>query len=245
MFVEVIGNGGGSFASNYQKYESDIANEYRWEGDTTTGFTSKADEGLTLKEALSLRDWDYIIFHQASRYSGNIDSFSPYLDNYILAAKTNCPNEHVKIVLMQTWAYADIVLQDSGTPMFPTTSTTDPVFQSQNSMYEAICNTYKQALVQYADDVSFVIPCGTAIQNARTTLLGSTYNDFGAGENDGSHINSVGTLITSLTALSKLLGIKLSNVTNNYSSLLNDSEFGLAVISAKNAIKLPWQTVSV
>jgi hypothetical protein len=248
LFVEVIGNGGGSFETNYTKYLNGEKNGYRWEGNINTGIQDIASSPLTLKEALEYREWDYIIFHQASKYSGNIDSFSPYLDNLIVAAKTYCKNENVKIGLMQTWAYADITLQDSGTPIYPTTSTTIPSFSSQEDMYEAICNTYKQALDMY-EDISFLIPAGTAIQNARATELGTNYNDFGANSSDGSHINPEGTLITSLVVFNKVFGkkynIKLSEIQNNYSTLFNDDEFTLAIESARMAIKFPSKVMPI
>lgn len=242
IFVEVIGNSGASFESNYTKYLNDETNEYRWEGDTQSGIADRANEGLTFKEALSLKEWDYIIFHQASKYSGNIESFSPYLQNLIDAAKTYCKNENVKIGLMQTWAYANIE-----SSLYPTTNTTVPVFTDQMGMYEAISQTYQEALKSF-EDVAFLIPCGTALQNARLTELGQNYNDFGASSTDGSHINSVGTLITSLCVFNKVFAaennIKLSEI-SNYCNLLSDDEFEIAKECVRNAIKFPFENKSI
>ena len=243
IFIQVIGNAGGSFESNYNKHIRGEKNAYRWEGDISTGVMDKASEPLTFTEALMFKEWDYIIFHQASKHSGNIESFSPYLENLINVAKTYCNNENVKIGLMQTWAYADITLEDTTEPMFPTTNTTIPVFSTQKEMFDAICETYKQAIEKY-EDISFLVPVGTAVQNARATDLGSTYNDFASGVNDGSHINSQGTLITSLVVFNKVFAekhnIKLSMVSNDYSTLYSDEEFATAVNCARNAIKFPF-----
>lgn len=139
-------------------------------------------------------------------------------------------------------------MQDSGTSMYPTNSTTIPSFSSQEDMYDAICNTYKQALNEF-EDISFLIPAGTALQNARATELGTNYNDFGGSSNDGSHINSEGTLITSLVVFNKVFGekynIKLSEIQNNYSTLFNDDEFVLAIESARMSIKFPLKVMPI
>jgi hypothetical protein len=193
---------------------------------------------MTYIEALTYKPWDYIIFHQASKYSGNLESFTPYLQDLIDVAKIYCDNENVKFGLMQTWAYADI---DGA---YPTTSTTEPIYNNQEDMYNAICATYKNALKEF-EDISFLIPAGTAIQNARGTILGTNYNDFAASESDNSHINSYGTLITSLLYLNKIYdgNIKLSQVSNTYSSLMTDEEFAIAIACAKNAIKMPFKVI--
>lgn len=236
-FVEVVGNGGGSFASNYNKHLKNEKNGYRTEGDTKSGFTDKDSTPLTYVEALQLKKWDYIIFHQASALSGNIDSFSPFLQNLIDIAKLHCDNENVKFGLMETWAYAN----NEGT--YPTNTTT-PAYTSQTEMFEAICNTYKAAKSIF-DDISFIIPCGTALQNARGTKLGIEHNDFASSEADASHINQYGTLITSLVYFNKLYGgeknVSLDIIHNDYSTLLSDEDFALAIKCAKTAIKIPFK----
>lgn len=236
-FVEVVGNGGGSFVSNYNKHLNNEKNGYRLEGDTKSGFTDKDSTPLTYVEALQLKKWDYIIFHQASALSGNIDSFSPFLQNLIDIAKLHCDNENVKFGLMETWAYAN----NEGT--YPTNATT-PTYTSQAEMFEAICNTYKAAKSIF-DDISFIIPCGTALQNARGTKLGTEHDDFASSATDASHINQYGTLITSLVYFNKLYGerknVSLDIIHNDYSTLLSDEDFALAIKCAKMAIKIPFK----
>jgi hypothetical protein len=231
MYLSVVGNSSASFYVNYNSAINDKTNEYRWEGDSYSGPVSK-EEKLTLKESLMSKEWDYIILNQGSKLSGDIASFTPYLNDLIDFIKTYCTNENVKIGLMQTWAYA--------TNEYPTTNTT-PLFNAQEDMFNAICSAYKQAEKDF--DVEFIIPCGTALQNARNTELGTSYSDFASSETDGVHINSYGTLITSLCVFNKVYGakhnIKLSEIAN-YGNLLSDEEFEVAKKCVREAILFPF-----
>lgn len=237
VFLCLIGNPGATFESNYTKHINEEVNEYRWEGDINSGVSNKTAEGFTYIDALKYKKWDYIIYHQASVLSGNISSFSPYLQELIDVAKIHCDNENVKFGLMQTWAYAN------NPSTYPTSNSTEPVFDSQAAMYNAICETYRQALSQF-DDISFIVPAGTALQNARNTDLGDSYDDFASSNTDASHINNYGTLITSLVYFNKIYGdknnVSLSKVSNTYSSLLTDDEFEIAKKCAKKAILHPF-----
>lgn len=233
LYLGVIGNSGASFQTNYTKAVNDETFEYLQEGDSITGIVDKSSQPLTLGQFVSSKEWDYIILHQGSKLSGDIASFTPYLNDLIDFIKTYCTNENVKIGLMQTWAYA--------TNEYPTTNTT-PLFNAQEDMFNAICSTYKQAEKDF--DVEFIIPCGTALQNARNTELGTSYNDFASSETDGVHINSYGTLITSLCVFNKVYGskndVKLSEIAN-YGNLLSDSEFEVAKECVRNAVKFPYR----
>lgn len=237
VFLCVVGNPGATFESNYTKHINGEINEYRWEGDINSGVSNKTTEGFTYIDALKYKKWDYIIYHQASTLSGNISSFSPYLQELIDVAKIHCDNENVKFGLMQTWAYAN------NPSTYPTSNSTEPVFDSQVAMYNAICETYRQALSQF-DDISFIVPAGTALQNARNTDLGNSYDDFASSNTDASHINNYGTLITALVYFNKIYGnknnVSLSKVSNTYSSLLTDDEFEIAKKCAKKAILHPF-----
>ena len=117
-----------------------------------------------------------------------------------------------------TWAYQE----DSTHAEFP------KYYNSQTTMYNAILNTV-QTKVKYP-----VMPCGTAIQNARTSFLGDTLT------RDGYHLNEyIGRYIASLTVASMLLDDDLSTLTWVPSNV-NGQQKTVAIESALNAVKTPY-----
>ena len=55
-------------------------------------------------------------------------------------------------------------------------------------------------------EIDFVIPSGTAIQNARTSSLGDTLT------RDGYHLSVIGRYIAGLTYAYKLTGVSIENI---------------------------------
>ena len=60
---------------------------------------------VSLKEALTNREWDYVSFQQASHKCTDYESYQPYLKKLCEYAKLHCPK--AKIIIHQTWAYED------------------------------------------------------------------------------------------------------------------------------------------
>ncbi len=58
---------------------------------------------IHLKEALLIKPWDVITVQQASHFSGNYDTYQPYLEALVSYVRTLCPK--AKLVVHQTWAY--------------------------------------------------------------------------------------------------------------------------------------------
>lgn len=134
--------------------------------------------GVTLKSLIKEKKWDYITLQQASHHSGNAGTYDPYIDNLLKFIKDNCTNPDVQIGWHMTWAYA----KDSTHSGFPYYGS------NQMTMYDGIVNAVKTKIVPKGFD--FIIPVGTAIQNARTTeLFGDKLNS------DGYHLNDFGRFI--------------------------------------------------
>jgi len=159
---------------------------------------------VTLLSLVKEKDWDYITLQQASHHSGNPDTFDPYVADLIKYVKDNCTNPKVKIGWHMTWAYA----QDSTHSGFPYYE------NNQMTMYNAIINTV-QTKIQPVADFDFIIPVGTAIQNARTTDL--------FGDNlcsDGYHLNDFGRFIAGAMWIKKIYGFN-TDVFDSYQALNN------------------------
>ena len=117
-----------------------------------------------------LCQWNYISFQQASHDSGIQSSYEPYLSQLIDSVRIYQPQ--AQLCWLQTWSYS----QEATHPAFPRYA------QSQSIMNDSIlaCTHY----VLHNHPTLLLIPCGTAIQNARHTL-GDTLC------RDGYHLNYI------------------------------------------------------
>lgn len=82
-----------------------------------------------------------------------------------------------------------------------------------------------------------VIPCNTAIENARTTWMGDTFNAEGG--NDGYHLNDKGDLVAALTWVSYFTGVKASKIFMDTG--FTDAEYAAIAEAVDNAIAKPLE----
>lgn len=178
------------------------------------------------KQALSTiitdEPWDIVTFQQVSQDSGRPDTYEPYLSNlidYLLGLTTN-PN--VKVGMHQTWAYA----QNSTHGGFANYG------NNQMTMYNAIVNAVNLAVANH-DELTFVIPSGTAIQNARTSILGDNLN------RDGYHLDyGIGRYIAACTWLEAVTNLSAVGKVYHPSSI-DDLMATIGQNAAHNAILNP------
>lgn len=174
-----------------------------------------------LGDVISSFDWDFISLQQASGDSGIAESYRelPYLIEFI---KEQAISEPV-IAWNMTWAYQ----QNSTHGEFWKYD------KSQSKMYDMILSCV-QANVKSREEIGKIIPCGTAIQNARTSLLGDTLT------RDGFHLSyGAGRYIAGLTLFHFLTGISLDGLTYKPSTV-TEEEMQIALESAKNAVSVPY-----
>lgn len=168
----IIGNayrGGQSLASHWREVtEDNHVIEYRKVVDGVR--TNKP--GKVLADIIPDEPWDYITFQQVSQESGMVGTIEPYLTDLIRYVQTQQTNPDAVYGYHQTWAYA----HDSTHGGFANYD------NRQDVMYDSICSTVQQVMAQHPD-LQFVVPSGTAIQNARTTYLGDNMN------RDGYHLD--------------------------------------------------------
>jgi len=117
---------------------------------------------LSIRQALISDDWDYITLQQASPVSGKSETYFPYVQELAKYVRKYCPNS--KIVLHQTWAYAEDSdrLKNLG-------------YQSSREMLNDIRTAYEKASVAICADG--IIPCGTVMYNAQQNGIERVHRD--------------------------------------------------------------------
>ncbi|MFA7031954.1 MAG: DUF4886 domain-containing protein [Bacilli bacterium] len=111
--------------------------------------------------------WDYIVFQQASGFSGIESSFHPYLENLISLVKKY--NKHAIMALHETWSYA----KDFDNTAYI------PYQHSQSQMGQMIDLAYTH--VAHDLDIPLIIPSLKVIEKARS-IYGDQMN------RDGYHL---------------------------------------------------------
>lgn len=110
-------------------------------------------------QALQDENWDYVSFQQASPLSGQYNVIMTSLPELIDYVRKNISSE-THFVYHQTWAYQ----HDSNHGGFANYN------HDQLTMYKAIADVSKK--LSKLGVFKYIIPAGTAIQNARTSSIG-------------------------------------------------------------------------
>lgn len=214
--------GGCSIQSHYENSQTGAkgyAFRYYQNGQWTATY---GNELKSLEFGIKFKSWDYITLQQSSVYSGVISSYDETLTKLIDYVKKTATNPQVELVWNMTWAYQQNYehLQGNG-------------YNSQASMYELIANAVEQKISTNANFVK-ISPAGTAIQNARTSILGDTLN------RDGTHLTDVGRYISAMTMFCTITGYSVEDV--NYVPLGVDAKTVLIVKeSVLNAIENKYE----
>lgn len=192
----IIGNmyiGGCSIERHVKNLRGDIA-DYRYRKIDPEG-NMKEINGYTLEKALADDDWDYVSVQQSSPLSGQPESYV-LLPELVGFVRARIPEDAV-IMFHQTWAYSE----DSSHKAYVNYD------RDQMKMYNAIVETVAAEVPKAG--IGLVIPSGTAIQNARTSYLGTDLT------RDGYHLSRPhGRYIASCTWLEAVFGI--NSVGNAY-----------------------------
>lgn len=177
-------------------------------------------EGNVLSEYVKSENWDYISVQQASHDSGVPSTYRKLPELLSLLAQM-CPD--ARLVWNMTWAYQ----QDSTHGSFPKYDS------DQATMYQKIISTV-QDKVATEDKIDMIIPCGTAIQNARAGWIGDTLT------RDGFHLSNTGRYIAALTFAQMLTGLSVENVTYAPGGC-TEAERALSIEAAMLAVATPFE----
>lgn len=164
---------------------------FKWNSQSTnftpTEISTPGTYDYKISTAVQEQDWDWIIFSQGSGSSG-VESAYSNLRNLVNYVKGLVTSENTKYAFNMTWAYQS----DSTHSSFPTYN------NDQTYMYEQIVLCAKNEVLTLSD-IDVLIPCGTAIQNCRTSYKGDRLTA------DGYHLNADGCFLASLTTCFSLL----------------------------------------
>ena len=173
-----------------------------------------------MKDAITSENWDFISLQQASGSSGIANTYAnlQYMIDYVseLAPES-------KLVFNMTWAYQ----KDATHAEFPKYES------NQIKMYESIVAAV-QSEVATKSRIEYIVPNGTAIQNARTSYVGDRLT------RDGFHLSlDLGRYIAGLTFFYQLTGISIENIEYIPDGVDPDLQ-KVAIESAINAVNMPF-----
>ena len=178
-------------------------------------------------EAIGTEDWDYISLQQVSGDSGLAETYEPYLTTMIDYVKEHAPN--AEIFWHMTWAY----------PKGSDYSSFKNYGYNQATMYNAIVSTVKENIVP-REEISFVIPVGTAIQNVRTSYFGDNLS------RDNLHLSEdVGRYIASMMWVKQISGASLENVKWVPSSAVTARLLDTIKAAVNNAYEHPFEVTEM
>ena len=147
--------------------------------DGVTNFTTHTN--FTFSQALERNEWEYVTFQQRSSDSNKYETYQPFLTDLKSFVETSLA-QTVNYGVLQTWALS---------------STVNP---NQQEAYTAIVGAYRQAMID--SDLSFILPAGTAIQNARGIAEINAIDDELT--DDGYHLGELGMYIASASVFESL-----------------------------------------
>ena len=229
----IIGNayrGGWSLAAHWNDARSGAADtEYR----KVVGGKRENLGKHTLREIITDEPWDVITFQQVSQEAGREASYEPGLSLMIGYVRALALVDSVRLGFHQTWAYA----QDSEHRGFANYD------RNQFLMYAHITTAVEEEMQYHRGDLSFYIPSGTAIQNARTSALNESSSEGGAVNReltrDGYHLNyTIGRYTAACAWLEALTGISPVGLKTRPKAITRE-QANLAQRAAHAAILVP------
>ncbi len=167
--VYVLYKGGCSIRQHYEYFLSDEPVYELWR--YTLEGEKRLESKTTIRDVMKRFSYEVVIFQQYSLHSGLYDTYEPYLAKLIQAYKITTISPRTTFAFNQTWAYSS---QHSDLK----------TYGSQTDMWRQICDATRAMKSHSGIDV--IIPCGTAVQNARSLTDIVTANEW---TRDNQHIS--------------------------------------------------------
>ena len=228
--------------SRHWEYISTNTNGHERYGKNETGSWVTKSNPYAI-DVLRDEDWDVVTLQVSPDYVGGDKPSSgfgagrveyDYLPMMINWIQENALNANVDIKFHQIWAYSE------GCDLWSYTYHN----YDQMTMYNNIIDATQQ-YVATNENITGIIPCGTAVQNGRA-LLGDIFNmpDASTGGSDGYHLNEkYGDFLGSLTWACFFSGVDAHTITER-SEGMTEAEFS-AIADAVNAALADWTQVTV
>ena len=167
--VYVLYKGGCSMKQHYEYYKSGEAVYELWQYNIYGG--KRIETAIGIKEVMRRVAYDVVVFQQYSLESGDYASYEPYLSKIIQAYNITKLSPRTTFAFNQTWAYSS-------------KHKSIGKYGTQLAMYKKICDSVKK--MKAVSGIDVIIPCGTAVQNARNVSSLVTDNEF---TRDNQHID--------------------------------------------------------
>ena len=176
---------GGCSLEQHVNFLKEGSSPYEWfiNGESTGKY-------ISLKDALSMKEWDYITMQQVSVFSGLKETFYPYIKELTEFVKKNQKNP--VFVLHKTWPYESSFSNENFSHYG----------YDRKRMYTCINNAYD--FVQKDLGIHIVIRSGDIIESA-IEKYGEHFHK------DGFHLNETGRYLVALGFVHTFNGNKLIN----------------------------------
>jgi len=145
-------------------------------------------EMISIADALDRDEWDIVTIQQASHFSGQPQTYYPYVFGIADCIRAHCPD--AKIYIQQTWAYE----VDSQHGAFPTYDcNTNEMYRRLSDAYETAANLLRLHLQKVSPENADVtiLPVGKVVQELRKNPLFDVPNGGRSICRDGFHLSLV------------------------------------------------------
>ena len=197
----------------HESYLLENQMEYNYYKNVGNGWTNSGGNGTaTMLRGIQDEDWDIIVMQQASSASGRPTTYNDDIQvimDYVLENDKN-PKTTPQFAWNMTWAYP---VEDDGigeVTINTTTSFQNYYNNDQMTMYNAIADAVLSKITPNPK-FEYIMPVGTAIQNARSSYLGDP--DL---NRDYSHLSDLGRTIAAYTWYCILTNTTLDDVSIDF-----------------------------
>lgn len=167
--VYVLYKGGCSMKQHYEFYKSG-ENVYELYCYNSMG-EQQLERAISIEEVMQRFPYDVVVWQQYSLDSGDYTTYEPYLSKLIQAYNITKLSPRTTFAFNETWAYAS-------------NNKNLTKYQTQKNMWKNISTSVRK--MKAASGIDVIIPCGTAVQNAREVEALNVDNEL---TRDGTHIN--------------------------------------------------------
>lgn len=168
--VYVLYKGGCSMKEHYNYYKNGDKVYELWQYNIKG--EQKLESATSINYVMCRFPYDVVVFQQYSLDSGDYTSYEPYLSKIIQAYNINKIASRTTFAFNQTWSYSSKHKNIAK-------------YKNPENMYKKICESVKK--MKAASGIDVIIPCGTAVQNARNVSSLVTDNEF---TRDNQHIDT-------------------------------------------------------
>lgn len=168
--VYVLYKGGCSMRQHYEYFLSDEPVYELWQYNFAG--EKRLESKTTIRDVMGRYPYDVVVFQQYSLESGQPSTYEPYLSRLLQAYAVTTISPRTTFAFNQTWAYSSRHKDVKATYGTPT------------DMWRQICDATRRLKQHSGIDV--IIPCGTAVENARSLTSVETANEW---TRDNQHIS--------------------------------------------------------